>query len=196
MKRKANDDMNVRISKDMSRLLRHKPPPGAMDAAGWISLPVLLRHLKHSPTEAQLRQVVESCEKKRFVLDDSVTPPRIRAAQGHTVELAEAVLEPVEDANKVPVAVHVTSNSSWEAIKSSGQLLRMKRTHIHFATQPHHMRKNKWAEVFLRLDVQAALEAGHKLSMSSNGVLLCEGPMPVELVSKVELDDLPEGWSR
>lgn len=33
-------------------------------------------------------------------------------------------------------------------------LLRMKRTHIHFATAQHHLRKNKWAEVFLRLDLQ------------------------------------------
>ncbi|GFR40809.1 hypothetical protein Agub_g1428 [Astrephomene gubernaculifera] len=194
MKRRGNEDMTTRISRDMSRLLRHNPPPGAMDAAGWVSLPVLLRHLRHHPTEDQVRQVVASCQKKRFVLDDTVSPPRIRAAQGHTVELAEAILEPVGEASSVPVAVHITSVSSWEAIQGSGQLLRMKRTHIHFATQPHHLRKNKWAEVLLRLDLEAAMAQGLKFFLSSNGVLLCEGPVPVDVVRKVELEDLPEDW--
>ncbi|KAG2483821.1 hypothetical protein HYH03_017344 [Edaphochlamys debaryana] len=180
----------------MSKLLRHNPPPGTMDAAGWISLPVLLRHLRQHPTEEQVRQVVDSCPKKRFVLDDSTQPPRIRAAQGHSVELADAVLDPVTDAAAVPVAVHVTSNSSWEAIQASGHLLRMKRTHVHFATAPHHMRTNKWADVLLRLDLQAGLAQGLQFFRSSNDVLLCEGPVPVGVVSRVELTDLPPEWQQ
>ncbi len=64
MKRpRGPEDPNVRVSKDMSRLLRHHPPPGAMDAAGWISLPVLLKHMRSKPTEEQIRQVVSSCPK-------------------------------------------------------------------------------------------------------------------------------------
>lgn len=39
----------------------------------------------------------------------------------------------------------------WEAIQSSGELRRMSRMHIHFATQPHHMRNNSWASVLLKL---------------------------------------------
>ncbi|KAG2442364.1 hypothetical protein HXX76_002450 [Chlamydomonas incerta] len=178
----------------MSRVLRHKPPPGAMDAAGWVSLPVLLRHLKNQPTEQQVRDIVAACPKKRFVLDDTSNPPRVRAAQGHTVELAEAVLEPVTAASQVPVAVHVTGVDGWSAIQSSGELRRMKRTHVHFATAPHHLRQNKWAEVYLRLDLQAALDAGLQFGLSSNGVLLCEGPVPVALVEQVALEQLPEEW--
>lgn len=64
MKRKAEDD-SVRISKEMSRILRHHPPPGAMDSAGWVSVPVLLKHLKQKPTAEQVKQVVDSCEKVR-----------------------------------------------------------------------------------------------------------------------------------
>jgi 2'-phosphotransferase len=48
---------------------------------------------------------------KRFVLDDSTQPPRIRAAQGHSVALEDPVLEAVTDASAVPCAVHVTSAS-------------------------------------------------------------------------------------
>ncbi|PNW85575.1 hypothetical protein CHLRE_03g193250v5 [Chlamydomonas reinhardtii] len=178
----------------MSKVLRHKPPPGAMDAAGWVNLPVLLRHLKNQPTEQQVREIVAACPKKRFVLDDTTNPPRIRAAQGHSVELEEAVLEPVTEASQVPVPVHVTGVDGWSAIQSSGELRRMKRTHVHFATAPHHLRNNKWAEVYLRLDLQAALDAGLQFGLSSNGVLLCEGPVPVALVKRVELDELPEEW--
>jgi 2'-phosphotransferase len=46
---------------------------------------------------------------KRFVLDESTDPPRIRAAQGHSVQLEDPVLEAVTSADSVPWAVHVTS---------------------------------------------------------------------------------------
>jgi hypothetical protein len=42
----------------------------------------------------------------------------------------------------------------WQGIQSSGELRRMSRTHIHFATLPHHMRGNNWAQILLRLDLQ------------------------------------------
>lgn len=45
-----------------------------------------------------------------------------------------------------------------------------------------------------RCDPQAALDAGLQFGLSSNGVLLCEGPVPVALVKRVELDELPEEW--
>ncbi|PNH05718.1 hypothetical protein TSOC_008020 [Tetrabaena socialis] len=88
------------------------------------------------------------------------------------------------------------SLAGWEAIQASGQLQRMQRTHIHFATQPGQLRKNTWAQVFLRLELQAALAQGLKFGLSTNGVLLCEGPVPVSLVRQVELGELPDEWHR
>ncbi len=79
--------------------------------------------------------MVSANDKQRFVLDESTDPPRIRAAQGHSVQLEAPVLEPVTSASSVPLAVHVTSREGWEGIQGSGTLLRMARTHIHFATQ-------------------------------------------------------------
>lgn len=46
---------------------------------------------------------------------------------------------------------------SWQAIQDSGELHKMSRTHIHFATQPHLLRANKWANVLLRLRLQVWL---------------------------------------
>jgi hypothetical protein len=45
---------------------------------------------------------------------------------------------------------------SWEAIQASGHLLRMSRSHIHFATQPQLLRINSWASVLLRLKLQVS----------------------------------------
>ena len=40
---------------------------------------------------------------------------------------------------------------SWERIQASGELRRMSRTHIHFASQPKHLRGNDWASVLLQV---------------------------------------------
>jgi 2'-phosphotransferase len=46
---------------------------------------------------------------KRFVLDMESVPPRIRAAQGHSVHLEEPVFNPVSSSEEVSFAIHVTS---------------------------------------------------------------------------------------
>lgn len=43
--------------------------------------------------------------------------------------------------------------------------------------------------------VQDALAAGHEFFMSSNGVLLCQGPLPVEFVEVVSREQLKEHWT-
>eukprot|EP00877_Chromochloris_zofingiensis_P013551 jgi/Chrzof1/844/Cz01g31040.t1 len=193
--RMADTRRLVQISKDMSRILRHHPPPGSMDVSGWMSLPVLIANLRSKPSVDEVRQVVETNDKKRFVLDEDSDPPKIRAAQGHSVDIAEPVFVQVLQAETVPVAIHHTSSEGWQAIQQSGELRRMARTHIHFATEPHHLRRNKWANVLLRLHLKDALAAGHKFYLSTNHVLLCEGPLPVQYVTAVDMQQLPEDWS-
>lgn len=89
-----------------------------MDAAGFVPLPVLLRELR-SPgvSEAAVRSIVAADSKGRYQLDDSTSPPRIRAVQGHSVQLAEPELRPVSSADEVPLALHVTSQEGWAAIR-------------------------------------------------------------------------------
>lgn len=177
----------------MSRCLRHTPPPD-MDSSGWVPLPALVQHLRRpAATEAVIRQIVAADAKGRFELDDSSSPPRIRAVQGHSILLAQPLLEPVHSAG-ARLAVHITSEEGWAAIQASGELRAMSRTHVHFATEPRHLRRNAWASVLLRLDVPAAIEAGHQFFTAANGVLLCPGPLPVRFVQRVERGTLPEGW--
>ena len=85
-------------------------------------------------------------------------------------------------------AVHAVCR--LQAIQRTGELRRMARTHIHFATEARHMRVNAWATVLLKLDLSKALQEGYKFHQSSNGVILAEGPIPVKLLTPVTKDDL------
>ncbi len=48
----------------------------------------------------------------------------------------------------------------------------------------------------VQLDVQQAMEAGQELSLAANNVLLTVGPLPVQYVKRVRLDELPIEWQR
>ena len=77
-----------------------------------------------------------------------------------------------------------------EAIQKTGEIRKMARTHIHFASEAHHMRTNAWANVLLKLDLERALKQGYKFFRSSNGVVLAEGPIPVKFLVPVTKDDV------
>lgn len=218
-RKRAREPMNrsTRISKEMSKILRHQPPPG-MDSqgsagmqlapqqlsskltalspsiatvlgwwycnsvpvigAGFVTVEELRAHMKSKPTVEEIKAVVADCSKvccswlgslhlavlhslnaymncqskrnsnpaqhpytrwhtqmqsqqchnqahhacilpqlqyhhcclqQRFVLEDSGDELRVRAAQGHSVQLEAPVLQPVTDAAAVPCAIHATS---------------------------------------------------------------------------------------
>ncbi|DBA92817.1 TPA: hypothetical protein ACH3X1_003002 [Trebouxia sp. C0004] len=103
----SSKDRMVRVSKETSYMLRHRPPPG-MTSDGYISLPALLTHMKHKPTEQEIRAAISCDAKNRYSIDDTVQPPRARANQGHSFSVQNLELEPITDAAQVPFAVHVT----------------------------------------------------------------------------------------
>ena len=72
----------------------------------------------------------------------------------------------------------------------------MHRTHIHFASEPRHLRGDEWASVLLRVDLAAALGAGVPFCRAANGVVLSEGPVPRRFLERVGLGDLPPDWRR
>src|SRR4051812_32747854 len=82
--RGMSKDGTVQISKFLSLALRHQPEKIGitLDPAGWVEIATLLEALaKHGKalTEADLRQVVETSDKRRFALSDDGR--RIRASQ-------------------------------------------------------------------------------------------------------------------
>eukprot|EP00803_Ostreobium_quekettii_P009085 evm.model.scf_515.3 EVM.evm.TU.scf_515.3 scf_515:9764-12088(+) len=99
-----------KLSRGMVRFLRHDPSV-AQDPAGWVPLPSLLENLRWTAALHEVQWIVDNNNKKRLVLDIGTNPPRIRAAQGHSVQLAAPELDPVNEAGQVPLAFHVTG---WE----------------------------------------------------------------------------------
>lgn len=75
-------------------------------------------------------------------------------------------------------------------MQADGLLRRMSRTHIHFATAAAHLRRNSWVTVALQLDLPAALAVGQLFFRAANGVLLTEGPLPVQYVHEISLQDI------
>lgn len=73
MKRKGDpqDAALTRISKDMSRILRHAPPQGEMDSEGWVRLPALLKALRQRATEDIVRQITEENDKVSMQADSA-----------------------------------------------------------------------------------------------------------------------------
>ncbi|CAG9466167.1 unnamed protein product [Pedinophyceae sp. YPF-701] len=153
--------------------------------------------MKTKPSLDEIHEVIEKNEKKRFVLDAAADPARIRAAQGHTIHLEAPVLSklPPEELDGL-VAVHGTSRKSWALIQESGSLQRMERQHVHISLRPGHLRTGHLCEVLLRVDVRGAMDAGHEFFVSTNGVLLTPGPLPLAFVQRVERSDLPDAWQQ
>jgi len=69
-----------RVSRHMSKLLRHDSEGLVMDNEGWIQCSDLCKHTNITLTE--LRDIVSSNDKKRFAFDKY--EQRIRASQGHS----------------------------------------------------------------------------------------------------------------
>jgi len=104
---------------------------------------------------------------------------KIKANQGHTVEIVGLDLHEILSPQEIPVVVHGTDLQGWALISKTG-LCRMKRTHIHFAIGKYGdanvvsgMRGS--ANVMVYINVPLAMEDGIKFFRSPNGVILSAG---------------------
>ncbi|KAL4449428.1 hypothetical protein ABPG77_007072 [Micractinium sp. CCAP 211/92] len=190
------EDRLTSISKEMANHLRHDPPEG-MDGCGFVPVTRLVDKMEQETSPEEVLEAVRQDEKGRYQLfDEGEGEPRVRAVQGHSVPLKNPLHDPICAPEEVPLALHATSPENWEQIQRSGELRRMHRTHVHFASEPRHLRGNDWASVLLQVDLRRAIEAGLPFCRAANGVVLSEGPIPVQFLRPVKLRDLPEDWQR
>ncbi|KAJ2414225.1 hypothetical protein H4218_005110 [Coemansia sp. IMI 209128] len=192
----ANDTPEVRLSKQLSYILRH----GAEDKGlklrddGSISISDLQRYQKlKSTTLAQIQHVVDTNNKKRFTLYEENNQWYIRAVQGHSIKIKEPPL--VKLTTMPPCIVHGTMRSKVPVIQKTG-LNKMSRTHIHFARGlPSDagiisgMRNT--ADAYIYIDVKKAVAAGIEFYVSENGVILSKGlndsgVIPAEYFERIE----------
>lgn len=125
------DKALVRASKFLSLVLRHEPQRIGivLDSAGWVAVDELLVAVNWAGvplTRAMLQQVVDENDKQRFRFSDDGL--RIRASQGHSVEVA------LELPAKTPPALlyHGTATRFLAAIRQQG-LLAQSRQQVHLS---------------------------------------------------------------
>ncbi|XP_012318535.1 tRNA 2'-phosphotransferase 1 [Aotus nancymaae] len=183
--RPREQDRDVQLSKALSYALRH----GAlklglpMGADGFVPLGALLQLPQFRRFSAEdVQRVVDTNGKQRFALQpgDPSTGPLIRANQGHSLQVPELELMPLETPQALPpVLVHGTFWKHWPSILLKGLSCRG-RTHIHLAPglpgdpgvisgmRPH-------CEIAVFIDGPLALADGIPFFRSANGVILTPG---------------------
>lgn len=163
----------VKTSKFLSYVLRHRPDSISLtlDSQGWASVQELLAKADAAGTHItpeQLELVVADNDKKRFVLSED--KQRIRAAQGHSVEvdLKLKVKTPP------PVLYHGTVDKFLDSIRKKG-LVPGTRHDVHLSADKETatiVAARRGKPVILVIPTQPLLKDGYQFRQSDNGVWL------------------------
>ncbi|NYH52536.1 putative RNA 2'-phosphotransferase [Nocardiopsis arvandica] len=169
----------VRASRFLSRVLRHDPGRAGirLDPQGWVGVDELLAGCRRSGTRldrAALQEIVDTNDKKRFVL--SADGDRVRARQGHSVDV-DLGLEP-----RTPPALlhHGTVGRFLPAIATEG-LRPMKRHDVHLSPDVETARTvgaRRGTPVVLTVAAGRMHDDGHVFRMTGNGVWLVAAVPP------------------
>jgi len=157
-------------SRFLSLILRHKPEEIGLelDKNGWGNVKFILK--KTGQTFNELKNIVETNNKKRFTFNDDFT--KIRANQGHSIDI-DLGLKPI-----TPPAVlyHGTASKNLHMILVKG-LLKMDRQHVHLSSDTYTAIKvgqRHGKPVVLTLDAKLMFEEKHEFFKSKNGVWLTD----------------------
>ncbi|WP_328720620.1 RNA 2'-phosphotransferase [Streptomyces sp. NBC_00247] len=175
-----DDRRTVKVSKYLSRHLRHQPERIGLtlDPNGWVNVAELLEAAARNNfpiTRAELEHVIEVNDKQRFALEGD----RLRANQGHTVAV-DLDLPPAEPP---PFLYHGTVARSLPDIRAEG-LRPMARHHVHLSPDRETATRvgaRRGSPVVLSVDAGAMHRAGHVFRVSANGVWLAESVPPAYL---------------
>lgn len=173
---------DVRLSKTLSLWLRHQPEAGGLtlDPQGWTEVDAVLAALDRAGTGRgwdDLLRVVEESDKQRFELSGDAA--RIRARQGHSVEVALDWPR----ADPPELLWHGTVACFLPAILAEG-LKPMRRHHVHLSGDldtATRVGQRRGAPVILAVRAAALAETGRDFFLTSNGVWLTEAVPPAFL---------------
>jgi putative RNA 2'-phosphotransferase len=170
---------NVRVSKYLSYVLRHRPDAIglALDEQGWANVEDLLARSAEQGEaldRATLEEIVRTCPKRRYAFSED--GGRIRASQGHSlkVDLALTPQSPPE------TLYHGTATRFLEGILRDG-LRAMNRTHVHLSADVETaitVGKRHGKPVVLEVAATRMANDGHLFYLSENFVWLAESVPP------------------
>lgn len=170
---KPDEQRTVKVSKYLSKHLRHRPERIGLtlDAHGWVAVDDLIRATaahNFPITRAELDHVVAVNDKQRFTVEGE----RIRASQGHSVTV-DLDLPPVKPP---PYLYHGTAPHALAAIRAEG-LRRMNRHHVHLSADRETATRvgaRRGRPVVLSVDAGTMHTDGHTFHVSANGVWLTD----------------------
>jgi putative RNA 2'-phosphotransferase len=165
----------TQLSKFLSFVLRHKPDSIGLilDQQGWACIEDLIAKGNAAGTSfgrAELLNVVESSDKKRFSLSDD--GQRIRAAQGHSVEVDLGLL-PREPPG---VLYHGTATRFVDAILLEG-LKSQARQQVHLSTDEttaHRVGQRHGKPAIFKVEAGRMHSKGFAFFIADNGVWLTD----------------------
>ena len=163
----------VKVSKYLSKHLRHQPEGIglALDEGGWVEIETLIAAAAAHGfpfTRAELGHVVATNDKRRFAVEGT----RIRASQGHSVEVDLALPTATPPAN----LYHGTVARNLDAIRAEG-LRPMSRHAVHLSRDRETATRvgaRRGRPVVLTVDAAAMHRDGHVFQVSANGVWLTQ----------------------
>jgi putative RNA 2'-phosphotransferase len=174
--------MTKQTSKFLSLVLRHAPEQIGieLDAQGWTDVDDLIAKANAAGValdRATLQEIVATSDKQRFTL--SADGSRIRAAQGHSVEV-DLDLPP-----SIPPAVlfHGTARTNINAILAEG-LKPGTRQHVHLSPNEetaHRVGMRHGVPVIFQVDTAGMHVAGLVFWQADNGVWLTAAVAPTYL---------------
>ncbi|MFI6092421.1 RNA 2'-phosphotransferase [Streptomyces sp. NPDC051218] len=176
----AGERRTVRVSKYLSKHLRHQPERIglALDESGWVEIDALIAAATAHGfrfTRAELEHVVAVNDKQRFAVDGG----RIRASQGHSVDV-DLNLPP---ATPPAYLFHGTVIHNIAAIRAEG-LRPMNRHAVHLSPDRETATRvgaRRGRPVVLSVDTDAMHRDGHVFQVSANGVWLTAAVPPAYL---------------
>ena len=161
----------VKVSKYLARHLRHQPARIGLtlDEGGWVEIGTLIAAASAHGfrfSREELDHVVATNDKRRFAVEGT----RIRASQGHTVEVDLGLAPAVPP----PYLYHGTVARNLEAIRADG-LRAMDRHDVHLSADratATRVGARRGRPVVLSVDAAAMHRDGHVFRVSANGVWL------------------------
>ncbi len=177
-----SEKQNIKISKFLSLVLRHKPETIQiqLDDNGWVSVSELIEKLNNNGKEIDLEvleYVVKTNSKKRFAFNGDKT--KIRASQGHSLQI-DLKIKPIIPPDKL---YHGTSEKFLDSILKSG-LEKRNRQHVHLSSDIETAMKvgqRNGKPVILEIQTKKMNKDGLKFYLSENNVWLTEY-VPIEYI--------------
>lgn len=171
-----------RKSKYLSLLLRHKPEEAGLtlDANGWVDIPVLLAGVKKAKgsdylTLDDLKTIVATDSKGRYVMREHGHTTQIRAVHGHSIAVATGTR-----ATPPAELFHGTATRFLDSIFEKG-LIRGTRQHVHLTetvAEGGEVGKRHGHPVVLKVDTGKMHADGHTFLVSDSGIWLVDSVPP------------------